>query len=180
MRLHRWDLSGPTRVPNRREAWKPSPILCVPGPSPSPPVASLSSDKKAASNFSSSPPSIRPHRNDEAISESPCPYIFVADAAELPAVVRGEFQSIREVVVHTEFELLGIHGRERIANQLSRKKLLISRDQLGSTHFVLQERKLAQFVRGLQPVAAAPFRTRVLPTNIQGQFYRLPNGVKPK
>src|SRR5205823_14870752 len=157
MRFLPWDLHWPIRVAYRRGALEPPPILYVPVQSPSQPGTSSHRGNKSTSNSSSSPAPFRPHRNHEAICETQRPNILVPDTAELPAVIRGEFQPIHEVVVHSEFELLRIHRRQRVTRQLSREKLLVTRHQLRSPHLVLPEWQLAQLVRGLQPVAAAPF-----------------------
>src|SRR5262252_5288154 len=180
MCCHSQDRSKPPRVAHRQKIWKTSPILRAPAQPLFPRGTSSQPGKKTASSCPSSPASVRPQRDHKAIREPQRPNIFVSHAAELPTVICREFQSVYEVVVHAEFELLGIRGRQLIAGQLSGEELLISRDQLRSTHFVSQEWKLAELVRGLQPVAAAPFRARILPTDIQGQSHGLPNSVEPK
>src|SRR5438128_2182301 len=112
---------------------------------------------KSPASIRARPASCRPHWNNEPIGEAQRPHVQVARAAELPAIIACGFQSIDKVVVQPEFELLCIYRRQRITDQVPSEKLLVPRHELRPAHLVLQKRKLAQLVSGLNPVAASSF-----------------------
>src|SRR6266481_5270161 len=116
--------------------------------------------------------------NCKAVGQPYRPNVLIFNLAELPAVTADRPKAISKVVIHAEFKLPGIRGRQRITRKSPDIKLLQARDKLCPAHGVLPERDLAETVGGFDPVTASLGRPLIFSAEVQRNCGWLPGAVE--